>query len=143
MLAGVAKWFCYVPGAGWWLILPSVLMAPGFAAVMVLVPSMTADICDLDEVHTGQRREGMFNAVLGWALKLAISGSIFLSGIGLELIGWETALGAAQSDATYLSMRLFFAAGTIFFALFATYFIFGYHVTASDVAASRRQITAD
>jgi GPH family glycoside/pentoside/hexuronide:cation symporter len=142
VMAGVAKWFCDVPNAGWWPVLPSILIAPGLAAVMVLVPSMTADICDLDEVETGERREGMFNAVLGWVLKLAISGSIFFSGLALELTGWETSLGANQTEATYQTMRIVFSAGTVVFALLAAYFIAGYRVTEADVANSRRQVSA-
>jgi GPH family glycoside/pentoside/hexuronide:cation symporter len=53
-LGGIAKWFCYTPGASWWLLLPSALMGPGLVAVMVLVPSMAADICDLDAAECGR-----------------------------------------------------------------------------------------
>ncbi len=137
-LGGVAKWFCYVPDAGWLLVIPSLLMAPGLVAVMVLVPSMTADICDLDEAVTGARREGMFNAVLGWMLKVALSGSIFLAGVALSLTGWQTDLKAAQTPETFLAMRIAFSAGTIVFALVAAALIAGYRVTEADVAASRR-----
>lgn len=140
VLAGVAKWFCFVPGAGWLLIIPSLLLAPGLVAVMVLVPSMTADICDLDEVITGARREGMFNAVLGWMLKVALSGSIFLAGVILDLTGWQTDLKAAQTPETFLAMRIVFSAGTIVFALIAAALIAGYRVTEADVAASREAI---
>jgi len=139
-LAGIAKWFCYVPGAGWWLVLPHLLLAPGLVAVMVLVPSMTADVCDLDEVTTGARREGMFNAVLGWMLKVALSGSIFLAGIALDLTGWQTELKAAQTPATYLAMRIVFSVGTIVFAVIAAAFVAGYGVTEQDVAESRRAV---
>ena len=138
VLAGIAKWFCYVPNAGWLLVIPSLFMAPGLVAVMVLVPSMTADICDLDEVKTGARREGMFNAVLGWMLKVALSGSIFLAGVALDWTGWKTSLKAAQSAETFLAMRIAFSAGTIVFALLAAALIACYGVTEEDVAASRR-----
>jgi len=138
VVAGVSKWFCYVPDAGWLLVIPSLLLAPGLVAVMVLVPSMTADICDLDEVTTGARREGMFNAVLGWMLKVALSGSIFLAGVALDLTGWQTSLKAAQTPETFLAMRVAFSAGTIVFALLAALLISGYHVTEEAVAASRR-----
>jgi GPH family glycoside/pentoside/hexuronide:cation symporter len=141
-IGGAAKWFCYVPDAGWWLVLPSLLMAPGLVAVMVLVPSMTADICDLDEAVTGERREGMFNAVLGWMLKVALSGSIFLAGWALEFTGWQTELKAAQTPETYLAMRVAFSAGTILFALLAAALIAGYRVTEADVAASRRAVAS-
>jgi glycoside/pentoside/hexuronide:cation symporter, GPH family len=137
-VAGVAKWFCYVPGAGLWLILPSALMAPGLVAVMVLVPSMTADICDLDAAGSGERREGMYNAVLAWTLKVAISGSIFLSGWVLALTGWRTPLNEMQSEGTFLAMRLVFAGGTVFFAALAALFIMKYSVTPERVAAAQR-----
>ena len=140
VLAGVAKWFCYVPDAGWLLVIPSLLLAPGLVAVMVLVPSMTADLCDLDEVTTGARREGMFNAVLGWKLKVALSGSIFLAGLALDLTGWDTALKAAQTPQTFLAMRIAFSAGTIGFALLAALLIAGYNVTEDAVTASRRAL---
>ena len=142
VVAGIAKWFCYVPDAGWLLVIPSLLLAPGLVAVMVLVPSMTADICDLDEVTTGARREGMFNAVLGWALKVALSGSIFLAGVALSLTGWDTTLKAAQTPETFLAMRIAFSAGTIVFALAAAALIAGYHVTEADVTESRRLVAA-
>ena len=137
VVAGIAKWFCYVPDAGWLLVIPSVLLAPGLVAVMVLVPSMTADLCDLDEAVTGERREGMFNAVLGWKLKVALSGSIFLAGVALNLTGWDTALKAAQTPETFLAMRIAFSAGTILFALLAAALIAGYRVTEAAVAESR------
>jgi GPH family glycoside/pentoside/hexuronide:cation symporter len=137
-VGGIAKWFCYVPGAGWWLLLPSALMAPGQVAVLVLIPSMTADVCDLDEAESGARREGMFNAVLAWAIKLALSGSILLSGWVLSLTGWVTDLQAEQPAATFLAMRLAFAGGTVLFAGLAAWLIAGYGVTEAAVAASRR-----
>jgi len=139
-LGGIAKWFCYVPDAGWLLVVPSLLMAPGLVAVMVLVPSMTADICDLDEVTTGARREGMFNAVLGWMLKVALSGSIFLAGVVLNLTGWQTELKAGQTAETFFAMRVAFSAGTILFALLAAALIAGYRVTEESVAESRRLV---
>lgn len=138
VVAGVAKWFCYVPNAGWLLVIPSLLLAPGLVAVMVLVPSMTADVCDLDAVATGVRREGMFNAVLGWMLKVALSGSIFLAGLALAATGWRTELKALQSEETFLAMRIAFSAGTIALALGAAALIAGYRVTEADVAAARR-----
>ena len=138
VVAGVSKWFCYVPDAGWLLVIPSLLLAPGLVAVMVLVPSMTADLCDLDEAVTGARREGMFNAVLGWMLKVALSGSIFLAGLALAATGWETELKAAQSEATFFAMRVAFAVGTVVLALIAAALVAGYRVTEADVAAARR-----
>jgi GPH family glycoside/pentoside/hexuronide:cation symporter len=137
VLGGIAKWFCYVPGAGWWLVLPSALMGPGLVAVMVLTPSMTADICDLDAAESGQRREGMYNAVLSWSLKFALTGSILLANVVLHLVGWRTELKAAQTPETFLAMRVSFAGGTVLLALTAAWFVWRYSVTAEAVAAAQ------
>lgn len=139
-VGGIAKWFCYVPGAGWWLLLPSALMAPGQVAVLVLIPSMTADLCDLDEADSGARREGMYNAMLAWTIKSAISGSILLSGWVLSLTGWVTEFQAQQPETTFFAMRLAFAGGTLLFTGLAAWLISGYSVTEETVAASRRLV---
>jgi len=141
-VGGIAKWFCYVPGAGWWLLLPSALMAPGLVSVLVLIPSMTADICDLDAAESGARREGMYNAVLSWAIKVALSGSIFLSGWVLARTGWVTELKQNQSAETFLTMRIAFAGGTVLFAGISAWLIAGYRVTEADVAAARTRSNA-
>ena len=35
--------------------------------------SMTADVCDLDELATGKRREGIFGAIYWWMVKLGFA----------------------------------------------------------------------
>lgn len=137
VLGGVAKWFCYVPGAGWWLVLPSALMGPGLVAVMVLTPSMTADICDLDAAECGARREGMYNAVLSWSLKFALTGSILLANVVLHLVGWRTDLKAAQDPETFFAMRVGFSGGTVLLALTAAWFVWRYSVTPGLIAAAQ------
>ncbi len=137
VIGGVAKWFCYFPGAGWWIVLPSALMGPGLVAVMVLVPSMTADICDLDAEDSGVRREGMFNAVLAWALKAALTGSILLANVVLHAVGWRTELQAAQSEQTFLLMRICFSGGTVVLAGLAAACLWRYSV--SEQAVTRAQ----
>ncbi len=43
----------------------------GMQGCWLMIDSMVADVCDADELETGLRREGMFSAVKGFALKLA------------------------------------------------------------------------
>ena len=141
-LGGAAKWFCYVPGAGWWLLLPSALMGPGLVAVMVLTPSMTADLCDVEAARSGVRREGVFNAVLAWSLKAALTGSILLANVVLHLAGWDTARQAAQDEGTFLAMRVTFAGGTVVLAGIAAVIIHRYSLTAEDVRAAQARAAA-
>ncbi len=136
-LGGVAKWFCYVPGAGWWLLLPSMLMGPGLVAVMVLAPSMTADICDIDAADHGVRREGLFNAMLAWSIKAALTGSILLANAVLHCVGWSTERQAAQDPNTFLAMRVTFAGGTVLLAVIAALIIHRYTLTAASVATAQ------
>ena len=140
VFGGITKWFCYVPGAGWWVVLPSFLLAPGLVAVMALAPSMTADVCDLDEVTTHARREGMYNAILNWVLKLSNSVTVFLSGFLLTMAGWKSELGAGQSSGTYLALRILFCFGTILLALFAALTLRGYRVSETMVSAAHAQV---
>jgi Na+/melibiose symporter-like transporter len=79
----------------------------------------------------------MFNSVLSWALKLALTGSILLANVVLHFVGWETALKAAQTPGTFLAMRIVFSGGTVLLAVLAAIFIFRYSVTPEAVAAAQ------
>src|SRR5262249_50900558 len=59
----VLKWFCYKPGSPGLLLLPAPLLAFGLGGLFTTVSAMIADVCDLDELEVGYRREGMFGAV--------------------------------------------------------------------------------
>jgi Na+/melibiose symporter-like transporter len=79
----------------------------------------------------------MFNSVLSWALKLALTGSILLANVVLHFVGWENALKAAQTPETFLAMRIVFAGGTVLLAGLAAIFILRYSVTPEAVAAAQ------
>lgn len=138
VVAGVSKWFCYFPGAGWWVVLPSALLAPGLAAVLMLGPSMLADLCDVDEAEHGVRREGMFVATFNWLLKFCTSALMLLSGSIIALTGFKASAGAAQSPETIFAMRLWFTGGTVGLAVLAYLLLGPYSLTAARLAAIRR-----
>jgi GPH family glycoside/pentoside/hexuronide:cation symporter len=81
------------------------LVAFGFSALWTLTASMLADVCDLHELNTGNRNEGALNAMYAWVLKAGTTLAFALSGLLLNLTGFDQALGAGQSAATILSMR--------------------------------------
>ena len=43
----------------------------GLQGCWLMIESMAADVCDDDELRIGRRREGMFSAMKGFALKAA------------------------------------------------------------------------
>lgn len=120
MLAGtLAIWFLYDPsavinaGARDWLLglgvhssiaealVPGVLLATVIGALggqgcWLMIDSMTADICDEDELQTGLRREGMFSAVQGFARKIAFAFTVLIGGYLIQWIGFDPKL-AEQS----------------------------------------------
>ncbi len=81
------------------------LIWPGLAGLLIVSNSMIADVCDLDELKTGARREGMYWAVFNWIQKTAISIALLFSGVILDVVGFD-AKAEVQSDDAIRNMRL-------------------------------------
>lgn len=106
-LAGsLLKWFCYDPMAPWKVLLPAPMMAVGMGALFTLMGSMIADVCDLDELETGERREGMFGSIYWWMVKLGMALAFGLSGYLLNATGFIVEYGGAQTSSTFFWMRI-------------------------------------
>jgi len=93
-----------------------VLQSASLAGAQILPSAMIAEITDIDEQHTGQRREGSFYSV--WGLLNQVS-----SGLGLAIIPLFLLLGRSQSDPHGpLGVRLLGVAGGLI--LLAAFWIF-------------------
>lgn len=107
MLAGsLLKWFCYDPMNPWKVIIPAPFIATGMGALFTLMGSMIADVCDLDELETGERREGMFGSIYWWMVKLGMALAFGLSGFLLNWTGFIVDYGGAQTASTFNWMRM-------------------------------------
>ena len=51
--------------------------------------SMTADVCDIDELNTGKRREGVLGAVYWWMVKMGYGIAALLGGLILAIVGFD------------------------------------------------------
>jgi len=109
-VSAVLKFFLYTPAAPFLQLSVSLLHAPGLAAYLVLVGSMTADIVDYDESLNGRRREALIAAANGWITKMGISLSFIFAGLVLSVTGFDASLGDNQPPGTVLWMRLLFCA---------------------------------
>jgi GPH family glycoside/pentoside/hexuronide:cation symporter len=107
LVGSLLKWFCYDPLEPWKVLLPAPLMAVGMGGLFTLMGSMIADVCDLDALECGQRREGMFGAVYWWMVKLGMALAFGASGYLLNGTGFDVELGGAQTSRTFLLMRSF------------------------------------
>jgi GPH family glycoside/pentoside/hexuronide:cation symporter len=76
-------------GAPWLIFIPIPFMAFGLGGLFTLMMSMTADVCDLDELENGMpRKEGTFGAIYWWMVKLGQAIALVLGGLVLKLVGF-------------------------------------------------------
>jgi GPH family glycoside/pentoside/hexuronide:cation symporter len=129
MLGYGLKWFCYDPQAPWMILLPMPLMAFALGGLFTLVPSMMPDVVDLDELETGERREGMFGSIFWWVVKLGMAAAIAGGGLLLNVTGFDVALEGAQSAQTLLWMRIFDILIPIIGSAIAIWIIASYDLT--------------
>ncbi len=100
------KWWGFTPGNPWMIFLPIPLMAFGIGGLFTLMMSMTADVCDLDELRNGMpRKEGTFGAIYWWMVKLGQGLALVLGGLVLKLVGFDQNL-AVQAPDTITNLRL-------------------------------------
>ncbi|MDP5105693.1 MAG: MFS transporter, partial [Polaribacter sp.] len=67
----ILKWWGFDPGNPWLMFMPIPFMAFGLGGLFTLMMSMTADVCDLDELENGMpRKEGTFGAIYWWMVKM-------------------------------------------------------------------------
>ena len=58
--------------------------------------AVVPDICDLDELQTGERREGLFTSAMGFMAKLEISQCTLIVGYMISWSGLNTRLTTPQ-----------------------------------------------
>jgi GPH family glycoside/pentoside/hexuronide:cation symporter len=107
-------------GAPWLMFLPIPFMAFGLGGLFTLMMSMTADVCDLDELENGMpRKEGTFGAIYWWMVKLGQAIALVLGGLILSLVGFDEG-AVSQTAETMTSLRIadiFIPAGTAALAI--------------------------
>jgi len=107
MLGYGLKWFFYTPDNPWLVLVPAPLIAFGLAGLFPLMGAMIADVIDLDELETHERREGMYGSIFWWVVKLGQAVAIAGGGVLLNVTGFDVELGGNQSEHTLTLMRMF------------------------------------
>jgi len=102
----VLKWWGFQPGNPWLMFMPIPLIAFGIGGLFTLMMSMTADVCDLDELNNGMpRKEGTFGAIYWWMVKLGQALALVTGGLVLKLVGFNQNTGV-QTAETINKLRL-------------------------------------
>ncbi|WP_298237245.1 MFS transporter [uncultured Algibacter sp.] len=100
------KWWAFTPDNIWLSFVPIPLMSFGLGSLFTLMMSMTADVCDLDELVNGMpRKEGTFGALYWWVVKLGQGLALVLGGLVLKLIGFD-GNAATQTVDTLTKLRI-------------------------------------
>jgi GPH family glycoside/pentoside/hexuronide:cation symporter len=131
--SAVLKFFTYTPAAPWAQMITPLLHAPGLAAYIILINSMTADLVDYDEFCTGERREALLAAANHWLTKMGMSLSYIAAGLILSVTGFEATLGHQQPEGTVLWMRILFCAVPALGTGLALFILAGYPLTQQRV----------
>ncbi len=92
----------------WWILVTKVIQNPGLSTVWILGFSMIADVCDVDELRCGLRREGMFGAMYNTLVtKFGIAAITFASGFCLAWTGYHS--GVTPSTQVVNNLRLLYS----------------------------------
>lgn len=124
------------------LLLCAPFIVFGLGSIFTIFLSILADICDIDELETGERREGMFTAVYWWMVKMGLAVAGLLGGAMLAWTGFDQAKGIGQSLNTLLWMRIFDIVIPIVASVIAIFIIYTMHDSEEDAHEVRRQLEA-
>jgi len=106
MVGYVLKWWGFDPENPWMLFMPIPLMAFGLGGLFTLMMSMTADVCDLDELNNGMpRKEGTFGAIYWWMVKIGQSLALVIGGVVLKMVGFDQN-ATVQTAQTITDLRI-------------------------------------
>lgn len=123
------KWFFYNPQYPYLQLLLPFFFSVGIGSVYTILPSMMADVTDVDELNTGVRREGMFGAVMAFLMKALFAAQPVLAALVLILSGFDAALGADQPPGVFVRMRVLDAIIPAVLLLFALVALIRYPLT--------------
>jgi GPH family glycoside/pentoside/hexuronide:cation symporter len=151
--AGVAFWigaeialFFLQPGQTTLLFIVGVLAGVGVSIGYLIPWSMLPDVVDLDELETGQRREGVYYGFFVFLQKLGISLGLAFSNFALELSGYLTPTellpNPAQPGGVLLVLRLFVSLVPAAVLLLSVPVVVKYPITRQRYAEIRAALEA-
>lgn len=123
----------------WLSMIPGIVMNLGLQACNLMFSSMTADICDEDELVTGLRREGAYAAVAGLLHRIIQIALLLLSGFMPWIAGYRD-MATPPTEAQLVSMKWLLIGLQTTFTVIAFAFILAYPLTRQRAIETRRQL---
>ena len=134
---GVVKFAIEIPLL---LLLPVPFIAFGLGGLFTLMMSMTADVCDLDELRNGlPRREGTFGAVYWWMVKIGQSIALALGGLVLSMVGFDAGK-SVQTIETMNQLRIADIVIPSLTAALAVWIMWNYNLNEERVSRIKKEL---
>jgi GPH family glycoside/pentoside/hexuronide:cation symporter len=134
-------WFLFVPGKPYLFLIALPFFSFGIGSLFTLMMSMTADVCDLDELRTDKRREGLFGAIYWLMVKFGQAFAGLLSGLIMAYVGF-TAGADTQPDGAITGLRIFYSALPIAGTVIAIIVMWNYDLTEAKAHEIRAELDA-
>jgi GPH family glycoside/pentoside/hexuronide:cation symporter len=117
-------------------------MSFGIGGLFTLMMSMTADVCDYDELKNGMpRKEALFGAVYWWMVKLGTSLALLSSGIVLSAVGFDQNV-QVQAAETITRLRIADITIPSLTALLAVLVMWKYNITEKKAREIRDELVS-
>jgi len=135
---GLLTWWTFSPRWPWLMAISSIVGYGGMTATNLMIASMTADVCDEDELRTGLRREGAFASAMGAALKATQALLIVVGGYLPAMAGY-TDVSAPPSPELLFNMRFIYLGVQVVLSVIAMGLVWFYPISkARDLEIRRR-----
>ena len=133
----VLFWFLFIPGTPSAFLYALPFHSFGIGGLFTLMMSMTADVCDIDEYNSGERREGIIGAVYWWMVKFGHAFAGLLGGVILWLVDFDP---DAATEASLTGLRLFYSFLPIIGVLGAIAVMWRYDITEEKANEIRKAL---
>ncbi|MFZ4543171.1 MAG: MFS transporter [Saprospiraceae bacterium] len=139
ILGYIMLWFLFVPGKPYMFLYALPFFSFGIGSLFTLMMSMTADVCDMDELSSGKRREGVFGAIYWWMVKFGFAIAGLLTGVIMSYVGFKAG-AEIQAEGAVTGLRLSFSGVPILGTLIAIWVMWDYDLTEEKARSIKKQL---
>ncbi|MBL7885748.1 MAG: MFS transporter [Flavobacterium sp.] len=137
----ILLWFLFVPGKPYMFLFALPFFSFGIGSLFTLMMSMTADVCDMDELYSGKRREGVFGAIYWWMVKFGFAIAGLLTGVIMSAVAFKAG-AETQPEGAVTGLRLFFSGVPIAGTLIAMWVMRNYDLTEEKAREIKKELDA-
>jgi glycoside/pentoside/hexuronide:cation symporter, GPH family len=135
----ILLWFLFIPGKPYMFLFALPFFSFGIGSLFTLMMSMTADVCDMDELESGKRREGVFGAIYWWMVKFGFAIAGLLTGVIMSAVAFKAG-APTQPEGAVTGLRLFFSGVPICGTLIAMWVMWNYDLTEAKARAIKKEL---